>query len=359
MSEIRARFRLRRETFALDVDLTIPGRGVTALYGASGSGKTTVLRLLAGLERTSDGFLSVGDAVWQDGALFVPTHRRPLGYVFQDANLFPHLSVRANLDYGWRSVPEADRKVSLDHVIDLLGIRSLLARKPASLSGGEKQRVGMARALATSPRLLLMDEPLASLDSARKQEILPYLETLHDELEIPVVYVSHATNEVARLADHLVVLDNGKAVAQGALADVLARLDLPIPLGEEAGVVIEAKVAERDERWALARFEFSGGSLWARDQGAPAGKLVRVRVLARDVSVSLGEMADSSILNRLPGTVDAIGPGEHAAQALLRVRLENGTPLLARLTRRSVEQLQLCPGKPIWSHIKSVALMNE
>jgi molybdate transport system ATP-binding protein len=282
-----------------------------------------------------------------------------LGYVFQEANLFPHLSVRGNLDYGWRRVPEADRKVSLDHTIDLLGIRPLLARKPASLSGGEKQRVGIARALATSPRLLLMDEPMASLDSARKKEILPYLENLHDELEIPVVYVSHAANEVARLADHLVVLDNGRAVAQGPLADVLARLDLPMTLGDEAGVVLEAKVAERDAHFALARFEWAGGSLWARDQGAPLGKTVRVRVLARDISVSLGEVADSSILNRLPGTVDAIGPGEHPAQALLRVRLADGTALLARLTRRSVEQLQLCPGKPIWAHIKSVALMNE
>jgi molybdate transport system ATP-binding protein len=359
VSEIRARFRLQRESFTLQVDLTIPGRGVTALFGPSGSGKTTVLRLLAGLERTADGFLSVGDAIWQDGAHFVPTHRRPLGYVFQEANLFPHLSVRGNLEYGWRRVPEADRKVSLDHTIDLLGIRPLLARKPASLSGGEKQRVGIARALATSPRLLLMDEPLAALDSARKKEILPYLENLHDELEIPVVYVSHAANEVARLADHLVVLDNGKPVAHGPLADVLARLDLPIHLGEEAGVVLEARVAERDAKWDLARFEWAGGSLWARDQGAPLGKQVRVRVLARDVSVSLGEVVDSSILNRLPGTVDAIGPGEHSAQALLRVRLADGTALLARLTRRSVEHLQLCPGKSVWTHIKSVALMNE
>ena len=359
MSEIRARFRLQREAFTLDLDLTIPGRGVTALFGPSGSGKTTVLRLLAGLERTADGYLSLGDAIWQDGKDFVPTHRRPLGYVFQDANLFPHLSVRGNLDYGWRRIAETERKVSLDHAIDLLGIRSLLARKPASLSGGEKQRVGIARALATSPRLLLMDEPLASLDSARKKEILPYLEALHDELAIPVVYVSHAANEVARLADHLVVLESGKVVAQGLLADVLARLDLPIHLGEEAGVVLAARVAERDSQWALARFACAGTSLWARDQGAAVGKLVRVRVLARDVSVSLGEVADSSILNRLPGTVDAIGPGEHPAQALLRIRLSDGTPLLARLTRKSVEQLRLCPGKAIWAHIKSVALMNE
>lgn len=359
MTEIRARFRLQRESFTLQVDLTIPGRGVTALFGPSGSGKTTVLRLLAGLERTTDGFLSVGDAVWQDGEHFVPTHRRPLGYVFQEANLFPHLSVRGNLEYGWRRVPEGDRKVSLDRTIDLLDIRPLLARKPNSLSGGEKQRVGIARALATSPRLLLMDEPLAALDSARKKEILPYLENLHDELEIPVVYVSHAANEVARLADHLVVLDNGKPVAHGPLAEVLARLDLPIHLGEEAGVVLEARVAERDAKWDLARFAWAGGSLWARDQGAPLGKQVRVRVLARDVSVSLGEVVDSSILNRLPGTVDAVGPGEHPAQALLRVRLADGTALLARLTRRSVDLLKLCPGKPIWAHIKSVALMNE
>ena len=212
---IRARFKLDYSGFSLDVDLDLPGRGVTALFGHSGSGKTTLLRAIAGLEHAPGGTLSVNGDVWQDAATFRPTHRRPLGYVFQEASLFPHLDVRANLEFGQKRVPQAQRRVSLDQAVALLNIGHLLGRKPARLSGGERQRVGIARALATSPRLLLMDEPLAALDFALKQEILPYLERLHDELDIPVLYVSHAPDEVARLADHIVVMEGGRAVAAG------------------------------------------------------------------------------------------------------------------------------------------------
>jgi molybdate transport system ATP-binding protein len=266
---VHARFRLVHAGFTLDVDLQLPGRGVSALFGASGSGKTTCLRAIAGLAHAPGGHLSVNGEVWQDDGrnLFVPTHKRPLGYVFQEASLFPHLSVRANLEYGMRRVPARDRKVSLDHAVELLGISRLLERMPAGLSGGERQRVAIARALATSPRILLMDEPLAALDLARKQEILPYLERLHGELEIPLIYVSHAADEVARLADHLVVLEQGRAVASGPLGETLARLDLPIRLGEDAGVVLEGKIAEVDAGWHLARVDFAGGSLWVRDSG--------------------------------------------------------------------------------------------
>ena len=357
-SAIKARFQLRRGKFALDMDLAIPGRGVTALFGPSGSGKTTVLRLLAGLERAPGGFLSMGGETWQGGDEFLPTHHRSIGYVFQDANLFPHLSARRNLEFGWKRIPAADRRIPLDHVIELLGIAPFLDRLPASLSGGEKQRVGIARALATSPRLLLMDEPLAALDLSRKREILPYLEKLRDELSMPMVYGSHAADEVARLADHLVVLDGGRVVAQGPLAEVLSRVDLPIRLGDEVGVVIQATIGERDERWGLARLDFSGGALWARDHGVVLGKSVRVRVLARDVSVSLGKSTDSSILNILPGAVSALGEGEHPAQALVRITLDGGEAILARLTHRSIEQLGLAPGKRVWTQIKTVALME-
>jgi ABC-type sulfate/molybdate transport systems ATPase subunit len=230
VSEILARFRHGYPGFTLDVDLELPSRGITALFGHSGSGKTTLLRCIAGLERPSNGYLAIDGALWQDDASFLPTHRRPIGYVFQEASLFPHLSVQGNLDYGAKRCGCRPTSADFQKVIDLLGIGALLDRKPDRLSGGERQRVAIARALLTAPRLLLMDEPLAALDLARKNEILPYLERLHDELEIPVLYVSHAPDEVARLADHLVVMDGGSAVAQGPLADVLSRIDLPIRL---------------------------------------------------------------------------------------------------------------------------------
>jgi molybdate transport system ATP-binding protein len=355
---IRGRFKLRRGSFQLDVDFEIPFHGVTALFGPSGSGKTTLLRLVAGLDRDPHGVLTVLGETWQNGNVFVAPHRRALGYVFQDANLFPHLSARKNLEYGWKRIPLTDRRIPLDHVIDLLGIEPFLDRNPASLSGGERQRVGIARALATSPRLLLMDEPLAALDLARKKEILPYLEKLRDDLSMPMVYVSHAADEVTRLADHLVFLENGNVVAQGPITQVLSRVDLPIRLGDEAGVVIMAKVGERSAQWNLAKLDFQGGSLWSRDQGVPVGQAVRVRVLARDVSVSLERSMDTSILNILPGRVDSIGEGEHKAQAMVRILLAGNEAILARLTHRSIDQLGLSPGKNVWTQIKTVALME-
>jgi molybdate transport system ATP-binding protein len=354
---IEARFKLDFAGFGLDVDLALPGRGVTALFGHSGSGKTTLLRCIAGLERAPEGRLDFGGEVWQDAAHFVPTHKRPIGYVFQEASLFAHLSVRRNLEYGLKRVAPAQRRVSLDHAVELLGIGPLLERMPERLSGGERQRVAIARALAVSPRILLMDEPLAALDLARKQEILPYLERLHDELEIPLLYVSHAPDEVARLADHLVAMADGKVVASGPLTETLARLDLPIRLGEDAGVVLDAVVVERDAEWHLARAEFAGGAVWVRDGGHPVGQHVRVRILARDVSLALAPHEGSSILNCLPATVAGIADDAHPALAL--VRLEAGaSPLLARLTRRSARHLDLAPGKAVYAQIKAVALIG-
>ncbi|MEZ0616058.1 molybdenum ABC transporter ATP-binding protein, partial [Pseudomonas sp. Env-44] len=238
------RLHLKYSAFALDVDLQLPGRGVSALYGHSGSGKTTCLRCIAGLERAEHGFVQINDEVWQDSrkGLFVPPHKRALGYVFQEASLFPHLSVLANLEFGLKRIPRPQRRVDMAQATELLGIGHLLERHPQHLSGGERQRIGIARALLTSPKLLLMDEPLAALDSQRKSEILPYLERLHDELDIPVLYVSHAQDEVARLADHIVLLSDGKALASGPIGETLARLDLPLALGDDAGVVITGSV---------------------------------------------------------------------------------------------------------------------
>jgi len=351
---IAARFRLDHPGFRLDVDLDLPGSGITALFGPSGSGKTTLLRCLAGLEHGT-GRLDVNGEVWQEGSRVRPTHLRPLGYVFQDARLFAHLDVGRNLDFGRRRSrgPAADRAA----IVEMLGLGSLLGRMPEHLSGGEQQRVAIARALLAAPRLLLMDEPLAALDHARKQEILPYLERLRDELDIPVLYVSHNADEVARLAAHIVVMEGGRAVAQGPLAEILARVDLPIRLGEDAGAVFAATVAERDGGWHLARLGFDGGELWVRDSGVAVGKTVRVRILARDVSIAASRHEDISILNVLPATVTALADEEHPAQVLVQLRVGNQA-LLARVTRRSAQHLGLEPGRQVWVQIKAVALIG-
>jgi molybdate transport system ATP-binding protein len=356
MGGIAARFRVDWPGFSLDVDLSLSGRGVTALFGQSGSGKTTLLRCMAGLERSKYGYMCLNGEVWQDDGFWLPVHKRSLAYVFQEASLFPHLSVSGNLRYGMRRSGQ-HQKFSLEQTIDLLGIGHLLDRKPERLSGGERQRVAIARALAANPRLLLMDEPLAALDLKRKQEILPYLERLHDELEIPVLYVTHSPDEVARLADHIVALDNGRVVAQGPLQETLARLDLPFQLGEDAGVVLEAVVAERDHAWHLARVAFDGGSLWTRDQGLEIGRSVRVRVLARDVSLSTQAQENTSIQNILSGRVEAIADDHHPGLALVRV-FAGSSVLLARMTQRAVAVLGITPGQQVWVQIKSVALME-
>lgn len=357
---IRARLHLNYPDFSLDVDLDLPGRGVTALYGHSGSGKTTCLRCIAGLERAEQGFIQINDEVWQDSRqkLFVPPHKRALGYVFQEASLFPHLSVQANLEFGLRRIARQQRRVDMDHATQLLGIGHLLDRHPQHLSGGERQRVGIARALLTSPRLLLMDEPLAALDSQRKSEILPYLERLHDELDIPVLYVSHSQDEVARLADHIVLLSEGKALASGPVGETLARLDLPLALGDDAGVVIEGQVAAYDADYQLLSLQLPDSALYVRVAHAPlaVGKRLRFKVQARDVSLSLQGDEFSSILNRLPVTVTGEIAADNTAHVL--VRLDSaGTPLLARITRYSRDHLQLHPGQQLWAQIKAVAVL--
>ncbi|TVR60224.1 MAG: molybdenum ABC transporter ATP-binding protein [Candidatus Competibacteraceae bacterium] len=354
---IHARFQIIWPGFTLDVDLDLPGRGVTALFGHSGSGKTTLLRCLAGLERQSSGSLRFKGEVWQDSArgVFLPTHQRPIGYVFQEASLFPHLSVWKNLDYGRKRVNSGHR-VSLDHAVELLGIGHLLDRMPDRLSGGERQRVAIARALATSPRLLLMDEPLAALDLKRKSEILPYLERLHDELEIPVFYVSHSPDEVARLADHVVLLAEGRVMAQGGLRETLARLDLPTAFTEDAGVVIEAVVAEHDEAYHLTRLDFPGGSAVVAHRPEAIGHRLRFRVHARDVSLALARAEGTSITNLLPATVTEIADADTPAHVLVRLDA-GGTPLIARITRRSRDHLGVTPGQPLWAQIKAVALL--
>ena len=357
---IHARLKLNYSGFSLDVDLQLPGRGVTALYGHSGSGKTTCLRCIAGLEQAGQGFIQVNDEVWEDSdkGIFVPPHKRALGYVFQEASLFPHLSVRANLEFGLRRIPRQQRRVDMAHATELLGIGHLLDRDPQNLSGGERQRIGIARALLTSPKLLLMDEPLAALDTQRKNEILPYLQRLHDELDIPVLYVSHSQDEVARLADHLVLLSNGKALASGPIGETLARLDLPLALGDDAGVVIEGHVSAYDADYQLLTLQLPNTELSIRVAHSPMaeGQTLRCKVQARDVSLSLQGVEQSSILNRLPVTVISEIGADNAAHVLIRLNAA-GTPLLARITRYSRDQLGVHPGQQLWAQIKAVAVL--
>lgn len=381
---IEADLHLARPGFTLDVQLRLPAQGVTALFGPSGCGKTTVLRALAGLERAR-GRVALGADLWQDDTqrLFVPTHRRALGYVIQEAALFPHLDVQRNLDYGRRRSADAAR-VDLGHLVQLLGIGHLLQRAPATLSGGERQRVGIARALATGPRLLLMDEPLAALDAARKAEILPYLERLHHELALPVVYVTHAIDEAARLADHLVMLDQGRVQAAGPLAALLSRSDLPLSRHDEPGVVLDGEVVEHDRAYGLTRVALghpapkglaSDGpgaapvaSLWVGEHHAtPQGRRLRVRVLARDVSVTRVAPRETSVQNVLPVVLQQVsvdgqacllrlGLGGDAGPGAVAAAGEAGPCLLARITRRSHDQLQLAPGDRLFAQVKGVAV---
>ncbi len=349
------KFRIDRGDFSLDVDLTIPARGITAVFGPSGCGKTTLLRAIAGLEPCRDALLRVGDMVWQDNHHFVPPHKRPLGYVFQEASLFAHLNVRGNLEYGVKRVPASERKVSLERAIELLGIGPLLERRVDQLSGGERQRVAIARALAVSPRILLMDEPLAALDLTRKKEIMPYLESLQDELDIPVIYVSHSPDEVARLADHLLLLEEGRVRAAGEIGEMLTRLDLPLAHGDDAEALIEAVVAGHDEQYHLTYLDFSGGRFTVAGNALPVGHTVRVRVTARDVSLTLEHQTGTSILNIFPATIKEITP-TGSAQMMVRV-MTGDVVMLARVTRKSASLLDLKPGKQLYAQAKSVALL--
>jgi molybdate transport system ATP-binding protein len=379
--EIIVRFALRRADaedsfegrakagFHLDVNVTLPGQGVTALSGVSGSGKTTLLRCIAGLEHAPDGYLSVNGDVWQDSSksIFIPTHQRAIGYVFQEASLFPHLSVQRNLDYGIKraakrpgSQPSSATQSLWQQTLNMLGIDHLLTRMPTHLSGGERQRVAIARALLTQPKVLLMDEPLAALDAARRQEILPYLEKLHEECALPILYVSHQADEIARLADHVVQIDQGRVLASASAAEINTRLDLPNAFTDDASSILAATVAMIDERYHLLKLEFAGGSIWVpqRTNGNPLaiGKQVRLQIQARDISIALSEHADASIQNRVRATIAQIADGVHPAQVVLRLTVGEST-LLARITRRSFDELGLQVGMQVWAQIKSAGLL--
>lgn len=340
---------------AFDADLA----GVTALFGPSGSGKSTLLRVVAGLERRARGHVVVGDEVWQDNARrrFVAPHRRGVGFVFQDSRLFPHMSVRANMLYGRRRAPKtvtASPEVTVEHVVDILGLKPLLDRRASALSGGERQRVAIARAVLSRPRLLLMDEPLASLDAGRKEEILGLIHRLTGELAIPILYVTHAIEEVLRLASSVILIDGGKLLAHGALEDVTNRLDLRAYTGRlDAGSILRTTVRHHDRADGITRLAFAGGDILSPLIDLAEGAPLNIRIRSRDVALSLSAPADTSILNVLPAKVVEIvedsGPHVH-------VRLDVGAPLWARIMRKSIRDLDLKPGKPVFALIKAVAV---
>ncbi len=357
----------QRPGFALQAQLALPAQGVSVLWGASGSGKTTLLRCVAGLERAR-GRVQLGDELWQDDARahFTPPWQRRLGMVFQEASLFEHLTVQGNLDYGLRRLPhvaQAAARRAQAEAVEVLGIGHLLRRAPHTLSGGERQRVAIARALATQPRLLLLDEPLAALDGPRKREVLPWLDALRRHLQLPMLYVTHSADEVAQLADTLVVLAQGRVHASGPVSAVLASVDLPIHLGDDVGALVTGTLTAHDARWGLARLQLPGGELWVRGgdelwvRGGdePVGRELRVRILARDVSITLTRAEGTSIQNHLPCVVERLVPEPGGHQVLVRL-LAQGTPILARLTARAVDRLQLQPGLAVWAQIKAVSL---
>ncbi|MDF0675264.1 MAG: molybdenum ABC transporter ATP-binding protein [Nitrospira sp.] len=360
MSRLIAQFHVRYPTFQLGIDLDVPASGITVLFGHSGSGKTTLLRCLTGLERASDGFMQFGNDVWQDEkrGLCLPLHRRPIGYVFQEPRLFPHYDVRANLLYGYKRIPPEQRRIAIEQVVDILGIGHLLERRIHKLSGGEQQRVAIGRALLTSPKLLLMDEPLASLDVQRKQELLPFISRLHEELRIPVIYVSHAVNEIFQLADRIVLLKAGKVAGIGPLNEMLTSLKFRGHFGaHRIGAILDARVAAHDVEYGLTRLEFNSHDLFVPLQSVVVGQVMRVHIFSSDVSLVIGRIdCPTSVLNVLKATIVEI---REIDMASVDVLLDIGAPLVATITRKSLVTLGLKPGDRVFAHIKAVALNEE
>ncbi len=349
-------FTLRRQEFTLDINLKLPDEGVTAIFGPSGSGKTTLLRAIAGLERIPGAHIRFRKDLWQNEDTFRPVHKRNIGVVFQEPSLFSHLDVGGNIEYGYKRVTKKHQRISLNEAIELLEIDHLLDRNPVELSGGEQQRVAIARTLAASPDLLLMDEPLSSLDNKLKLTILPYLEKLHRTLEIPIIYVSHSTDEVARLAEQLVILKNGEILGHGRIEDMLTRLDLPLSHRSDAESLVSATVIDSDTDFGLTRLDVDGNVVTVTGTNLSENDLVKLRIAAHDVSLTLDKQSGTSIQNILPVTVTQIEE-ENSAQALVKLSL-GCHPLLARITRRAVQDLDITPGKNLYAQIKSIAVLS-
>ncbi|MEI6894152.1 MAG: molybdenum ABC transporter ATP-binding protein [Colwellia sp.] len=358
MSEINAHFRVEYDGFKLDVKLTLPWQGVSALFGHSGSGKTTCLRAMAGLENLPNSYFAIGDEVWQDSekGIFVPPHQRDIGYIFQEASLFAHLNVRDNLNFGRRRVAPEKQKVNFDNICSILSLTPLLDRPPSSLSGGERQRVAIARALLTSPRLLLMDEPLSALDHALKQEILPYLERLQQALSIPIIYVSHSPDEVARLADYIVIIKEGSVLKSGPLAEVMLDADAGVSFYDGRSSMLYAEVSAHKEDH-LTELNIDTLTLSVPQISHLVGTKLRCRINAKDVSLCLAPPQNSSISNILAGTVSAIEEGDSPGERIISVKISAKQTLLSTITYASTKRLNLQLGCAVWAQIKSVVVL--
>ena len=352
---IECKIKVQLESFTLDANFSIPDRGITVVFGPSGSGKTTLLRAIAGLEKSDKGFLKIGDSVWQKGEDFLATHKRQIGYVFQDAALFDHLDVKGNLNFVVKRAIGL-KEDFIESIHNLLEIKTLLNRKTTQLSGGEKQRVAIARALLTNPKILLLDEPLSALDLKRKNEILPYLDSIHNDLEIPILYVTHSQDEMSRLADHLLLIEDGNIVGSGPVNDMLTRFDMPLSHGGDAVSIIEAEVLKRDSEFNLMHLDFLGGQFIVPDNSFPVQTKVRIRVVARDVSLTKSKQVDTSILNIFPAMVQEI-VNEGEAQVMVRLQIKE-TILLACITRKSSYKLRLEKGSEVFVQVKSVAILS-
>ena len=352
---IECKIKVQLESFMLDANFSIPDRGITVVFGPSGSGKTTLLRAIAGLEKSDKGFLKIGDSVWQKGEDFLATHKRQIGYVFQDAALFDHLDVKGNLNFVIKRAIGL-KEDFIESIHNLLEIKTLLNRKTTQLSGGERQRVAIARALLTNPKILLLDEPLSALDLKRKNEILPYLDSIHNDLEIPILYVTHSQDEMSRLADHLLLIEDGNIVGSGPVNDMLTRFDMPLSHGGDAVSIIEAEVLKRDSEFNLMHLDFLGGHFIVPDNGFPVQTKVRIRVVARDVSLTKSKQVDTSILNIFPAMVQEI-VNEGEAQVMVRLQIKD-TILLACITRKSSYKLRLEKGSEVFVQVKSVAILS-
>ena len=352
---IECKIKVQLESFMLDANFSIPDRGITVVFGPSGSGKTTLLRAIAGLEKSDKGFLKIGDSVWQKGEDFLATHKRQIGYVFQDAALFDHLDVKGNLNFVVKRAIGL-KEDFIESIHNLLEIKTLLNRKTTQLSGGERQRVAIARALLTNPKILLLDEPLSALDSKRKNEILPYLDSIHNDLEIPILYVTHSQDEMSRLADHLLLIEDGNIIGSGPVNDMLTRFDMPLSHGGDAVSIIEAEVLKRDSEFNLMHLDFLGGQFIVPDNSFPVQTKVRIRVVARDVSLTKSKQVDTSILNIFPAMVQEI-VNEGEAQVMVRLQIKE-TILLACITRKSSYKLRLEKGSEVFVQVKSVAILS-
>lgn len=354
MAQLKFDLQLAQGDFQLDVVGETPLRGITGVFGPSGAGKTSFLRCLAGLEASARGSVSLGDEDWQNANLRRPTQQRHIGYVFQDARLFPNMSVRGNLEFGQRR--SKIQHYEFESVVEVLGLDKLLEQSPSSLSGGESQRVALGRALLRSPELILMDEPLAALDAARREEVLPFLERAHAKWRTPILYVSHNIDEICRVCDRLLIVDAGRLLAAGELQQVLLHTDLPVLAGSEAGAVLRAKRTDYDERFDLSRIDTGSVELWVPGALPETEQDVRIRIRANDVSLCLERPEKTSILNVLPAEVRRIS-GEEGASSLLHLSIGKDF-ILARITRRSLVDLEIREGSKVYAQIKSIAVQS-